>query len=117
MIASERPGHRGMVWSGLDSVTNYSHVVVMSKSRVGVAELKARLSEYLRGVRKGHELTIYDREQPIARVVPYAVHTSGLVVREPVSRYRSLGDIPIPPPAALDVDVVDLLLEDRKRGR
>ncbi len=80
---------------------------------VGVAELKARLSEYLRAVRKGHDLTIMDRDQPIARVVPY-VASGSLVVREPLSEYRTLGDIPLPPPVLMSVDVVELLLEDRR---
>ena len=80
---------------------------------VGVAELKARLSEYLRAVRKGHDLTIMDRDQPIARVVPY-VASGSLVVREPLSEYRTLGDIELPPPVLMSVDVVELLLEDRR---
>lgn len=101
----------------IDNMTTHSHLLVMSKSRVGVAELKARLSEYLRNVRKGRELTIYDRDQPIARVVPYVGESGPLVVREPIRRYSSLGDIELPPPATLEVDAVALLLEDRNRGR
>ncbi|MEO8619869.1 MAG: type II toxin-antitoxin system prevent-host-death family antitoxin [bacterium] len=80
---------------------------------VGVAELKARLSEYLRAVRKGHDLTIMDRDQPIARVVPY-VANGALVVREPLSNYRTLGDIPLPPPVRTNIDAVSLLLDDRR---
>ena len=85
----------------------------MTMKPVGIAELKARLSEYLRAVRKGHDLTIMDRDQPIARVVPY-VASGPLVVREPVSAYRTLGDIPLPPRAHLSRDAVALLLEDRR---
>ena len=80
---------------------------------MGVAELKARLSEYLRTVRKGHDVTIMDRDQPIARIVPY-VASGSLAVREPVSSYRTLGDIPLPAPAGLRVDAVELLLEERR---
>lgn len=87
--------------------------VTMSRN-VGIAELKARLSEYLRAVRKGRELTVYDRDQPIARVVPYAGSAGRLLVREPVRSYRTLGDIPLPPPARLSVDGVAVLLEDRR---
>ena len=84
--------------------------------KTGVADFKARLSEYLRAVRRGREVTIYDRDQPIARVVPYASqHT--LSVREPVSSYGAFGRIPLPPPVALTVDPVDILLEDRQRNR
>lgn len=72
------------------------HDYHVTMTRVGVAELKARLSEYLRAVRKGHDLTIMDRDQPIARVVPYAASGS-LVVREPTSSYGTLGEVPLPP--------------------
>lgn len=80
---------------------------------VRIAELKARLSEYLRAVRKGHEVIVYDRNEPIARVVPYE-RGSSLVVREPVKKYATLGEIPLPPPIKLRVDPVELLLEDRR---
>lgn len=82
---------------------------------VRIGELKARLSEYLRAVRKGHDITVYDRNEPIARVVPYA-RSSQLVVREPVGKYAPLGEIPLPPPVKLDTDPVELLLEDRRSG-
>jgi prevent-host-death family protein len=91
--------------------------MTMSKNAVRIAQLKARLSEYLRAVRKGRELTVYDRDQPIARVVPYAAGTGGFVVREPVQVYPALGSIPLPKPARLAQDAVDLLLEDRRRER
>jgi prevent-host-death family protein len=85
----------------------------MTMKTVGVAELKARLSEYLRSVRKGHDVTVMDRDQPIARIVPYAA-SSGMLVREPLATYRTLGDIPLPPPAQMQVDAVELLLADRR---
>jgi prevent-host-death family protein len=93
----------------------HDYHVTMSK-KTGVAELKARLSEYLRSVKKGHEVTIYDRDQPIARIVPYTVRRT-LAVREPITSYRTLGDIPLPAPARLTVDPVDLLLQDRQSER
>jgi prevent-host-death family protein len=92
------------------------HMTMSRKPPLRVAEFKAKLSQYLRAVRKGHELTIYDRDQPIARVVPYAAQTP-LAVRQPMVQYANLGDIPMPPPLGLDIDVVDLLLEDRNSGR
>jgi prevent-host-death family protein len=78
-----------------------------------VAEFKAKLSEYLRLVRRGHVVTIFDRNEPIARVVPY-VSSGPLVVREAVRRYRTLKEIPLPPPLKLDSDIVDVLLDDRR---
>jgi len=86
---------------------------LMTMKNVRVAELKARLSEYLRSVRGGHEITVYDRDQPIARIVPFAPG-GVLSVREPTHAYRTLGDIELPPRAKLDVDAVELLLEDRR---
>jgi prevent-host-death family protein len=78
-----------------------------------VAEFKAKLSEYLRLVRRGQVVTVYDRNEPIARVVPY-VSSGPLVVREAVRRYRTLKEIPLPPPLKLDGDIVDVLLDDRR---
>jgi prevent-host-death family protein len=91
--------------------------MTMTKKPLGVAEFKAKLSEYLRAVKKGHVLIIADRDQPIARVVPYAATSGQLAVREPLHNHRTLGDIPMPPPAKLPIDPVTLLLEDRQRER
>ena len=93
-------------------MTSYDYIMTMSN--VKIAELKARLSEYLRIVRKGHEVTVYDRNEPIARVIPYS-RTGALVVREATRKYATFGEIPLPPPVKLGVDPVALLLEDRKR--
>lgn len=41
-------------------------------SSVSVSELKARLSYYLREVRRGGEIQVLERGKPVARVVPLA---------------------------------------------
>lgn len=92
-------------------MTMDDYLIVM-KPPLRVAEFKAKLSEYLRSVRRGQELTIYDRDQPIARVVPIT-DSKPLQVREPAVRYATLGDVPVPPPLEQGGDIVDLLLEDR----
>ncbi|MGH7670568.1 MAG: type II toxin-antitoxin system Phd/YefM family antitoxin [Gemmatimonadaceae bacterium] len=89
----------------------------MSTKPIGVAEFKARLSEYLRAVKTGNSLIIADRSQPVARVVPYTETSGRLVVRERVHAYRTFGDIPLPAPIELDVDAVELLIEERERDR
>jgi prevent-host-death family protein len=38
---------------------------------VKIAELKNKLSGYLREVRQGEEILIQDRDTPIARIIPY----------------------------------------------
>lgn len=97
-------------------MVTHDYHVTMSKKPLRIAEFKARLSQYLRLVRKGQNLTIYDRDRPIARVVPIAAGRGVLAVREPIAGYRTLGEIPLPPPARLTVDAVELLLEDRREG-
>ncbi len=95
-------------------MTIYDYYVTMT--RVGIAELKARLSEYLRRVRRGHSLTVLDRDTPIARLVPY-VESEPLRVRQPLGRAPSLQEVPLPPPIHLDGDIVELLLEERQGDR
>jgi prevent-host-death family protein len=40
------------------------------KQAVSIAQLKARLSEYIRQVKSGHEVVITDRGAAVARLVP-----------------------------------------------
>jgi len=40
------------------------------KSKVGIAELKAHLSDYVRAAQKGKEIIIKDRDTPVAKMVP-----------------------------------------------
>ncbi|HEU5232447.1 MAG TPA: type II toxin-antitoxin system prevent-host-death family antitoxin [Terriglobales bacterium] len=37
---------------------------------VRIAELKSRLSEYLRAVRNGATVTVLDRNTPVAKIIP-----------------------------------------------
>lgn len=86
------------------------------RKTVGVAELKARLSAYLREARRGHSVTICDRDTPVARLVPVDVSTP-LIVRSRSSAFPSLQAVPLPPPSCPEVDAVAILLEDRHSGR
>jgi|SRR5688572_6998430 len=101
----------------LDCMVIDDYHIVMTKKPVRVAQLKARLSEYLRAVRRGADVTVYDRNEPIARLVPYAAADARLVVRERAARYSSLGKIPLPKRLKLKVDPVRLLLAERRSGR
>lgn len=84
---------------------------------VRIAELKSRLSEHLRKVRRGHSLTVLDRDTPIARIVPYATDPASLTVRRPLPGSPKLQRVPLPPPLKIKVDVVALLLEERQGAR
>ena len=84
----------------------------MVMSRVGIADLKARLSEHLRKVRQGETVTVLDRQTPIARIVPHGAR--GLLrIRKPAPGTPPPSQVPLPGALAVDVDVVELLLEDR----
>jgi prevent-host-death family protein len=82
-----------------------------------VAELKARLSEYLRAVRRGESVTVLDRDTPIARIVPYGQPAAALQVRRPPRGSAGLHAVPLPPPLRVRTDVVALLLEERRGER
>ena len=83
---------------------------------VGIAELKARLSHHLRAVRQGNTVTIMDRNQPIATIVPHRRDAS-FQVRKPAPDAPRLQEITLPPPLDLDLDIVDLLLAERQVDR
>jgi prevent-host-death family protein len=84
--------------------------------QVRIAELKARLSEYLRAVRRGETIAVLDRETPIAEIVP-ARERRALRIRKPAPGTPAPGRVALPKPLKLDVDVVQLLLEERRERR
>jgi len=89
--------------------------MVMKSAKI--AELKARLSEYLREVRRGHTIAVIDRDTPVAKLIPYSSQEQSLTVRKPLGRHRSVRHVPLPPPLNLKSDVVELLLADRRGER
>ena len=52
--------------------------------QVRIAELKARLSEFLRTVQRGETLVVLDRNTAIAHIVPIRERTA-LRIRKPAS--------------------------------
>jgi prevent-host-death family protein len=84
---------------------------------VCIAKLKARLSEYLRGVRAGRSVTVLDRKTPVARIVPIETTGPRLTGRKAERGSPALGKIPIPSLVAVRGDVVEILLEERKNHR
>jgi prevent-host-death family protein len=89
----------------------------MTMEGVRVAELKAKLSAYLRRVRRGHSVTVLDRDTPIARIVPYAPDATMLSIRRPPPGIGKLSALRLPPPLRTDVDIVELLMEERQPER
>ncbi len=89
---------------GLDYMTTYDYLGAMKQ--VGIADLKARLSEHLRSVRRGQPLTVLYRDTPIARIVPYSNESRKLLIRHPRRGSPELRKILLPPPLGLDMDIV-----------
>ncbi len=77
--------------------------------RVGIADLKAHLSQHLRRVRAGRAITVVDRETPVARIVPYDAEAP-LEVRRAT---RKPSELRVPQPTHGATDSLSLLLRDR----
>ena len=81
--------------------------------RVGITEVRRRLSRHLRAVERGAEIEITNRGRPVARLVPIDGNRASrlLPAKLPVSallnkRFK---------PAHWPTDSLTLLLEDRRR--
>jgi prevent-host-death family protein len=84
--------------------------------QVGIAELKSRLSEYIRAVRRGETISVLDRETPVAQIVPVR-EKSALRIRKPAPDAPPPNRVQLPGPAAVKTDIVELLLEERQGHR
>ena len=88
-------------------MTTHDHNQVMS--RIGIAELKAHLSQHLKRVRRGGTITVVDRDTPVAQIVSYGADEP-LKVRR---RTRKPADLHLPPRANRPTDSLAVLLHDR----
>lgn len=83
------PFPRGSGWhEHVDKMTITGHHMVMKLAKV--SELKARLSAYLREVRRGETVVVCDRNTPVARLIPYEDDREGFTVERPS---RPLSDL------------------------
>jgi prevent-host-death family protein len=81
--------------------------------RVTVAELKSRLSHYLREVRAGKSFTVVSRDIPVATLGPYEPDEhDDLVVIEPTEDPTTWGQVDLPP-LGKRIDTDALLRADR----
>ncbi len=79
---------------------------------VGVAQLKSKLSHYLKAVKRGKEITVTSHRHSIARIVPLENASADLKIvsaRKPVSSLKKLKAV------KLKVDLVADLLADRRQ--
>jgi prevent-host-death family protein len=91
--------------------------IILVMNGVRIADLKSRLSEYLRKVRSGWSITVPDRDTPIARILPYEENGSSLKVRSPLPGTPKLSRVKLPPRLRLHRDIVTLLREERQGER
>ena len=81
---------------------------------VSVAELKAKLSHYLREVREGKSFTVLSRDIPVATLGPFERdEIDDLEIIEPTEDPALWGQVDLPP-LALSRDIVDYLIEVRQ---
>jgi prevent-host-death family protein len=91
----------------------------MTQVTVGVRELKAQLSHYLRRVRAGATVVITDRGQPVGRLAPLGTTAEArqhelIEVGMAAWSGRRLPPANSAPRVRGDQAVADLLLEDRE---
>ena len=84
--------------------------------QVRIAELKSKLSEFLRTVQQGQSLAVLDRNTAIAHITPIP-EQRGLRIRKPAAGSPTPNKVPLPNAANLSLDVLDLLLAERQGNR
>ena len=81
--------------------------------QVRIAELKARLSEYLRAVRRGETIAVLDRETPVAQIVPVR-NRATIRIRKRVPGTPPPNQVPLPKPLKVKIDAVKGLILDMR---
>jgi antitoxin (DNA-binding transcriptional repressor) of toxin-antitoxin stability system len=84
--------------------------------QVGIAELKSRLSEFLRIVQGGESIAVLDRNRAVAQIVPMQ-ERAGLRIRKPATDSPKPNKVLLPKSITQKIDVVQLLLEERQSHR
>ena len=103
-------------------------IVINTMAHVGVAQVKARFSEFLARARAGEEVVVTDRGRPVARLVPVARDTAPASEAELTELEREgivrVGGMRIPAgfsdlelPEDPNGAVREALLEERAAGR
>ena len=84
--------------------------------QVGIAELKSRLSEFLRVVQGGESIAVLDRNRAVAHIVP-VLERSGLRIRKPATDSPKPNKVSLPRSIANKIDILSLLMEERQSHR
>jgi prevent-host-death family protein len=96
-------------------MTRKDYDLVMST--VSIADLKARLSHYVRLARRGRIVTVTNRDFPVARLGPLEEKRDALVIHRPAPGTPPPGRVKLPPPLKTKRDIVEILMEERQSHR
>jgi prevent-host-death family protein len=88
--------------------------------RTSSSRLKAKLGQYMRAVRAGKEIVVTDRDEPVARLVPYRERASGTadepaLERPPDPAAPPLGEVKVQSIRYRGKSSTSLLAADRRR--
>ena len=83
-------------------------------TRVGIAELKAHLSEYVARAKAGERIVVCDRQTPVAELRP-TQERAPLPITQPTRSWPEVAETLKPVRTLLPVDVVAMLREDRDK--
>ena len=89
-------------------------MIVTMGTRVGIAELKAHLSEYVARAKAGERIVVCDRQTPVAELRP-TQERAPLPITQPTRSWPEVAATLKPVRTLLPVDVVAMLREDRDK--
>lgn len=96
---------------------SYSPVRQKDPTTVSVSRMKSSLSQFLRIVKSGKEITVTDRDRPVARLIPYVEETVSLKIKAPTRSASDINKLLNLPPLkkGIKTDSLSLLLYDRRQ--
>jgi len=80
---------------------------------VNIAKFKAELSKYLGYVRHGEDVVVFDRSEPLAKVIPFKRQETTLLFEEPICDPKNLMKLHYKPLSNQKTDSLIFLLEER----
>jgi prevent-host-death family protein len=84
------------------------------KGKVGIAELEAHLSEYVRAAQEGEEIVIHDGDTPVAKLVPLTERRAPLRIIPATLPSRGIDDMEGVYPTGLTPEEVEQLIAETR---
>jgi antitoxin (DNA-binding transcriptional repressor) of toxin-antitoxin stability system len=89
-------------------------MIVTMSTRVGIAELKAHLSEYIARAKGGERIVVCDRNTPVAEVTAWVGEDEPLPLIPATRPWSGVTGFQ-PLPRLPGIDLAEMLIEDRHR--